>query len=492
MQSLWPLPSLARCLAIFLTAATATVSLAAAPQDWPESIRIVLTNTAPLKFPRGNRLPLFLWPAMNPGKLSDEQALKLVGELDRRGIGLICRWDHARFDDSLAEALPVARAQKKLGLTVAIDATSLLYSFFNGDKSTAHLDSQGEPFWDTSFSGKSDMGCPFALDGRRAEIRGRVEKFAEAYRQAGLAPGFVWADWEVDGPIEWNGAWAASKRCRRCQEHLPQLANFLQFQHELRAIRSDLQRACYAEPLRQRFPKVLVGNYGTYPHNGFRYWYDYFETEQDWYPGLQEGKALYRHWANEFEATGYTYAMPVNYTWSRMWAWSDFDHADFRWFHPMLLEASSCAQSTPRGLPIISFVHWHTTVPPTPPNPAIKQFSVEGYQELLWHMLLRGVNTFYLWCPAEENTEEVRALYPVWAAAQEFGEFLDRGRPISFDVPARPGTVISGLELDGRVLVRRTDFVENPGAVTLKSMGRELQIPAAKGRCQILSLPHER
>jgi hypothetical protein len=26
-----------------------------------------------------------------------------------------------------------------------------------------------------------------------------------------------------------------------------------------------------------RFPGVLVGNYVVYPHNGFRYWYDYFE-----------------------------------------------------------------------------------------------------------------------------------------------------------------------------------------------------------------------
>ena len=54
---------------------------------------------------------------------------------------------------------------------------------------TAHIDDKGEPFWDTSFAGKADMGCPFALDGRRAEIRGRVERFAEAYREAGLTPG---------------------------------------------------------------------------------------------------------------------------------------------------------------------------------------------------------------------------------------------------------------------------------------------------------------
>ena len=178
---------------------------------WPEPFRIVFENTQPLKHPRATRLPLFLWPAMNPGRLTEEQALTLVKRMDERGVGLVCRWDHARFQDSLADALPVARAQQKLGLPVAIDATSLLYAFFNGDKSTAHIDDKGEAFWDTSFAVKADMGCPFALDGRKAEIRGRVDRFAEAYREAGLTPGFVWADWEVDGPIEWNDAWAASK-----------------------------------------------------------------------------------------------------------------------------------------------------------------------------------------------------------------------------------------------------------------------------------------
>ncbi|MEI6565511.1 MAG: hypothetical protein WCR20_02460 [Verrucomicrobiota bacterium] len=459
---------------------------------WPESIQIVLSNTAPLKHSRGSRLPLFLWPAMNPGRLSEARALTLVRELDRRGIGLICRWDSAHYEDSLADALPVARAQKSLGLPVAIDATSLLYSFFNGDKSTAHIDMKGEPFWDTSFPGKGDMGCPFALDGRKGEIRGRVEKFVAAYSNAGLTPGFVWADWELDGPVEWNGAWEASKRCRRCVEHSGQITNFLQFQHELRGIRSELQRSCYVEPLLRRFPSCLVGNYGTYPHDGFRYWYDYFETDQDWYPGLRDGRALHRHWANEFDPAGYTFAMPVIYTWSRMWHWSGFENPDYHWFYPMLQEATSCARSVRPGLPIVSFVHWNTTVPPTPPDASIKQFSVEGYQELLWHMLLRGVSTFYLWCPAPEYTSEVQALYPVWAAAQEYGEFLEKGRPISFDVPAKPGAVISGLELNGRVLVRRTDFAGSTATVVLKLGGRELSVPPSKGKCQILDLRESR
>ncbi|MHC4682599.1 MAG: hypothetical protein ACYTEK_28440, partial [Planctomycetota bacterium] len=77
---------------------------------------------------------------------------------------------------------------------------------------------------------------------------------------------------------------------------------------------------------------------------------------------------------------------------------------------------------------------------------------------MLWHALLRGTDTFFLWCRAEQAAKESRLVHEVYAEAQQYGPFLSEGTPVNFDVPKRPGTVISGLELDGRVLVRRTDF----------------------------------
>jgi hypothetical protein len=44
---------------------------------WPQHIQLVLTATEPLKFDRGNRLPLYLWQAMNPGLLDPETANSL-------------------------------------------------------------------------------------------------------------------------------------------------------------------------------------------------------------------------------------------------------------------------------------------------------------------------------------------------------------------------------------------------------------------------------
>ena len=85
----------------------------------------------------------------------------------------------------------------------------------------------------------------------------------------------------------------------------------------------------------------LVGNYGVYPHDGHRYWYDYFEEFVDGVPYEQEGGAKYRQWFDEFPLTGYTSAMPVVYTWDKIWRWYDFDQVDYRWFYNMLKVCSN-------------------------------------------------------------------------------------------------------------------------------------------------------
>ena len=63
-------------------------------------------------------------------------------------------------------------------------------------------------------------------------------------------------------------------------------------------------------------------------------------------------------------------------------------------------------------------------------------------QELLWNMLLRGHDTFYLWCPRGESVEETLLLHEVYADVLEYREFLDEGEPVTFQVPDREGPVI--------------------------------------------------
>ncbi|MHC4258972.1 MAG: hypothetical protein ACYSTF_00970 [Planctomycetota bacterium] len=453
---------------------------------WPPHIQSVFNATLPLEFDRGERLPLYLWQAMDPGSLDDKTAEELVRKLNKRGIGLISSWDPRNRRESLTKAFTIAKAQKKLGLRVNINATGCLYSFFNGDKQTAHIDEDGNPFWDDSF-GKQNMGCPFALDFRIPAVREQVEFFVKEYKRAGLEIDFIFVDWEIDGPIEFNKAQAASKRCRRCRQNIKNIDDFDQFQIILRKLRCQLQRQSYAEPVTMNFPKALVSNYGVYPHNGYRYWYDYFEYYVDGQPYQPDQNAKYRKWYQEFPETGYTFAMPVVYTWVRIFDWYEYADTDYRWFYNMLLVASNAGENTPAQIPIISFVHWHT-VGSRPSGGKAKQFSEGKYQELLWHMLLRGTDTFFVWCGRQDAAKEIQLVHKVYAEAQQYGEFLSKGTPINFSVPKQTGTVISGLKLQKRVLVRRTDFIENDSPVEITVNGAKIKVPATLGRCQIISL----
>ena len=217
-----------------------------------ELIDVVLRNTKPLEHTRGNRLPLYLWPLMDIDE-DEAETERLILELDRRGIAVITTWDHRHETESLDRGLRIAGIQKKLGLLVNINATPLLHHFFNSDPETAHRTDTGEPFFDTSFSDTVKIGCPFALEHRYPDIESRVESFAKEYRRRGLEVGFAFADWEVDGPIEWNDAWQASKRCSRCREHVPNIEDFTAFQTTIRAVRSGMQRRTYADILRAHF-----------------------------------------------------------------------------------------------------------------------------------------------------------------------------------------------------------------------------------------------
>jgi hypothetical protein len=474
-------------LAICLIGNAAASAAAEAPKaKWPQHIQLVLDTTKPLEFDRGKRLPLYLWPAMNPGLLDPDVAEELVKQLNARGIGLISSWDPKNRKRSLEESLRIAEAQKKLGLRVNIDATKCMYSFFNGDPRTAHVDDEGRPFWDTSF-GKHKMGCPFTLDFREPIIREQFAYFINAFKQAAINVDFIFTDWEIDGPVEFNKAHAASMRCRRCRENIKNIDDFGDFQTAIRKLRCRLQREVYAEPVKENFPGVLVGNYSVYPNNGYRYWYDYYECYVDGQPFEGDQRAKYRKWYHEFPETGYTFAMPVIYPWQRIFDWYDFADMDYRWFYNMLLVASNAGQHTPARIPIISFVHWHT-IESENAGGAATQFSEAKYQELLWHALLRGTDTFFLWCGAKEAQKEVQLVHQVYAEAQRYGPFLSRGTPINFSVPKQPGTLISGLELNGRVLIRRTDFGKSSGPAELTVRGRKIEVPPAPGRCQIISL----
>ena len=148
-------------LGLILAALTRTMA-----QTGDQLIQEIIRTTAPLEQPRGERLPLYLWPAHNLGTDDEAEVETLLRQLEARGIAAIANW---RTDDAeaLERALRLGAFQKRLGLPITVNATSCTYSFFNGDEATAHVDSDGRPFFDPSF-GPQHMGCPFAIDSRTA------------------------------------------------------------------------------------------------------------------------------------------------------------------------------------------------------------------------------------------------------------------------------------------------------------------------------------
>ena len=451
--------------------------------QWKEEVQTVLDVTEPLRFDRGARLPIYSAPTQDPGKLDPETAEHLVGELNKRGIAVICSWNPDKRPESLETALTIARAQKKLGLPVNTCAASCTNFIFNGDEKTAHIDSEGISFFDESIHPtKKDIGCSFAMEHRLPVIRERTEYFVKAYKREGLDIGFIWIDWEVDGPLDVNRAHDYARRCVRCRKNIPGIDDFNIFQKTIREMRSWMQYYIFTEPVLSRFPNALAGNYAVYPNNGYRYWLDYFENDDyvDGQPYIQDQRAKYRTWYQDYPGTGFTMAMPVAYTWPPIYDWYDFDNDDYRWFYNMLLVASNAGMSTPSTVPLVMFVSYD----PEGKTKDQKNLSKESYQELMWHMLLRGTDTFFVWAGPEAtgDTQEV------FAAAQEYGDFLDRGVPVTFDVPEKPGTVVSGLVLRDRVLVRRTDFGGSREPVSLRVGAKNIAVDPAPGTCKIIDL----
>ena len=155
----------------------------------------------------------------------------------------------------------------------------------------------------------------------------------------------------------------------------------------------------------------------------------------------------------------------------------------------MLLVVSNATKSTNPGVPIVPFVHWHTVFDPGQPNASIPQMSRWAYRELLWHSLLRGVDSFVMWCCEHEMDDEIALVHQVWSESCSFSDWIQRGTPITFHVPSRQGPVVSGLRIGGTVLVRRTDFEENNSQpIEIPVASRTLSVPRSPGLCQILEL----
>ena len=67
--------------------------------------------------------------------------------------------------------------------------------------------------------------------------------------------------------------------------------------------------------------------------------------------------------------------------------------------------------------------------------------------------------------------------------------WLEDGEAVNFSVPTQPGPIISGLRIGNWVLVRRSDFGDQPARkITLQFGKQTLVVPPLTGTCQVIEL----
>ncbi len=445
-------------------------------------IDIIIENTKPIMIRENRRLPLFIWGSI-PLNLPEQQIREYLNQLIERNIVVFTKWYIPKegIEVGIKESIKIDKIKKGLNYPIAIDATSVVHRFFDGSEETGHIDEKGKIFFDMSFSSNVKIGCPFKIEKKYDVIKERLEKFLKAYKQEGIEIKYWAIDWEIDGPIEWNSAWENSKKCVICRKNIKNIENFDQFQNVIRKKRADLQREVFVNTVKKYFPDCLIGNYAVNPHDGYRYWWDYFEKEVEGATYQRKHNALFRKWFDEFRYSGYTIAMPVIYTWFRFFNDYNFEEKEYRWFYPLLKEGTSVGKNTPKNIPIISFVHWQTVEKPKQLPSDFTPLSREKYKELLWHLLFRRFDTFCLWSPLNEIAEEIKVLYEVYVESFKYNDFILKGEPIFWDVPEEPDSVISGLKLKNKLLIIRSDFSEKKEIIIIKVDNKKIEIPIISG-----------
>ncbi|MEW6358826.1 MAG: hypothetical protein AB1696_21010 [Planctomycetota bacterium] len=461
-----------------------------------EKLDLTLKNTEPLKFPRGDRLPLFFWHTHTPGDLCGGDEAKIeetLKALDARALPVVHVWRHNPQPEKrrpvMEQCIKLGKIQNRLGLPVYAFAGNTGDGFYK-DENTWHIDADGNRFPDTTHVEKMKLGCPFVKDGWPA-VQDQVREWAKCYKDNGVALDGVWFDWEFQGPSEWNGAWEMCRKCVRCQKELGEegLKDFSVFQKSIREIRSAMQKL-FVDAIHELFPKATVANYGCYPMGEYRYWYDFYEKYVDGAPAKRVQGAIYRKWfRDEFALTGFDIGMPVVYGWGWTYGWFDYADTDFRWFQNMLSVFSNCAANRPKAVPIINFINRFVELDSMPKDTV--PISEEKYKELLWHLWLRGTDGMYIWSRNEDLLRELVPVHSTYASALEYKDLLSKGEPLIFDVPEKEGPVLSAIHLGDRLLVRRTDFGKPPSTedAFIEVGGKKVSVPAAmSGKTVVLEI----
>ena len=420
-----------------------------APVRWDmESLARVVR---PMRHSTKGRLPLLLWNFPIP---RDDQLVKLradgtlrrhIGVLAERGIAPTVEMG---WEWTLPGALAMARTLQEAGrpVHVLIPRADLL-------EGTAYRDCTVWAEGPDATRGGKNRKWPCLPLAKPELTAAWLRKQLQPFKDAGIRVDAVWFDDECL-PHPWNGCFNAQRSTPECRRHYPPgvLDRFASFKTWAYRFRFDLFTKGAAAPVKAMFGGVLVGEYGdTVSGTGARYGLD------------AQMPSLYantRHLPRAFRTRKPTQ-----------------EAVDLFYFARLLRGLSSANSALVSGK--LSIPYLSRYVPDNRDAKLRFPMSQGLYRELMRHMWLRGTDSLYLFnlgYPTRpqlvtprfsfESVEDARAVYDELLAHREF---LDRGEPMTFVVPAdltREG-LWSGLRLKDRCLVRAVTLGKTTGKVSL-------------------------
>jgi len=148
-----------------------------------EVLKAIIAEVPPLPEALGDRIPLR--GSRLEGWLPDDdaEALEFLQALADRGVGISPRWNSAKPDDSITASLRMARLQDQLGLPISVHASRCIYSFFDGDESTAHRGGR-DPVFRRQFQQAQD-GLPVPPRAPQTRDQGPVQAIPRSVQTGG-------------------------------------------------------------------------------------------------------------------------------------------------------------------------------------------------------------------------------------------------------------------------------------------------------------------
>lgn len=443
------------------------------PAKW--EMDSLLRTVQPMTHPLKGRLPLLLWnsPLPRDKKLvalrADGTLRTYIDALAARGIvppvEMGWEWDP---DAAMAMALTLKEAGQPVHVLAAfgiVGGEDELYA--NTPKVTGKwpLNEKGELTW------TGTRAWPILPVYDVSKSVAFYTEWMHRFKDAGIDVKAVWTDYE-GLPYPWNFVYD-SQKAEAARKHYPDgaLDSFPAFAGYIAEVHNTMLSEAIADPVHAVFPKALVGNYGA-------------EASTEAFPFVDTNGAPY----GIFTLGRLDVAMPSIYAntaylpryYNLDWEVTAAD-VDNVYFTTMVRSMSAALAGTLPGKLSMPYVSRFT---PDKNDPRyLFPMSRGYYRELLRHGILRGADGYYLFnlgynpqgavTPqlSFDSVEDARAVTDELLA---YREFLEKGTPMTFDVPAlrTPAVIWSGLKLKDRCLVRVWTLGTQPRTLDLVAFGK--------------------